>query len=80
MKGLKEFFSICVLIVLFTSCFLQSSITKQNPPIRLYTIDILELTDEDCYTYERVFINGEWWVYVYNCEGQLVEVYIETPE
>ena len=80
MKRLKKFFSICVLLILLTPGLLQSSITKQNPPTKLNTMDIIELTDEDCYTYERVLINGEWWIFVYDCDGNLIEVYIETPE
>ena len=35
---------------------------------------ISNLSNVDCYTYVRVYENGFWWIYVYDCEGILIEI------
>lgn len=30
---------------------------------------------EDGYTYDRVFEGGIWWIYVYDTDGRLINIY-----
>ena len=52
----------------------QSSHSVQNK------FSLNEFTDEDCYTYERVFEYGEWWIYVYDCDGNLIKYYLDDDD
>lgn len=79
MKVLNKIFSICLLAGLLTAGVSFSDISVQNPHTAQHTLNVLNIADEDCYTYDEVFENGLWWIYVYDCDGNLVEVYID-PE
>lgn len=80
MKVLKNLFSIFLTAGLLTTGVSQFSNAIQDPSYSQSINKITELYDEDCYTYERVFIDGKWWIYVYDCDGNLVNVYIEPEE
>lgn len=77
MKVFKKIFPICLLIGLLTACFSQSNFSKQYSLTTVRTISVLDLTDDDCYTYERVFIDGLWWIFVYDCDGIFVKSYLD---
>jgi len=37
-------------------------------------------TEVKSYTYVRVFVDGKWWIYVYDEDGRLIDVYPDTNE
>ena len=77
MKSSIKFFAICLLVGLLSAGFSFSKISFQNSHTSQSTLNVLDLNDEDCYTYERELRNGVWWILVYDCDGHLIDEYIE---
>lgn len=71
-------FILAVIIFLLTISFLQGNseaalnIERQSQSLQINS----DLTLKGDYTYERVFKNGVWWIYVYDGEI-LIEFYPE---
>ena len=80
MKAITRFFIIVLMIVLLNTALPQAIIKINNNPLLQIKGNVIEWTYEDCYTYKRVFINGEWWIYVYDCDGILIKMYLENEE
>ena len=78
MKRSIKFFSICLLAGLLTAGVSFSNVSFQNLHSVQSTSAVLDLADDDCYTYERALIEGVWWIFVYDCDGHLIDVHIET--
>lgn len=80
MKSVARFFLMFSMVVLLNAHFPQVIIeTNINPSVQNKE-NVFELIEEDCYTYERVYINGQWWIYVYDCEGILINVHLEDED
>ena len=78
MKASIKFFSICLLAGLLTAGVSFSNDSFKDLQSVQSTSVVLDLADDDCYTYERVLIDGVWWIFVYDCDGHLIDVHIET--
>ncbi|MBL7127904.1 MAG: hypothetical protein ISS16_02855 [Ignavibacteria bacterium] len=78
MKAIIRFFSIKVTVAILNVVLLLAIIAVYDNSLPLNKKNHTEFLDEDCYTYERVYISGEWWIYVYNCDGILVKTYIDN--
>jgi len=78
MKGTFNFFSICLLAGLLTAGVSFSNVSFKDLQSVQSTSAVLDLAGDECYTYERVLIDGVWWIFVYDCDGHLIDVYIDT--
>ena len=77
MKAIIRFFKIKVVVAILNAVLLLAVITVNNNSLPLNKKDYTEYLDEDCYTYERVYVSGQWWIYVYDCDGVLIKVYLD---
>jgi hypothetical protein len=74
MKHIKAIIFIFVFTFIIISTFTTPA-TNNKPNITAN--NSIALTLEDNYRYERVLINGVWWIYVYNSDNILIEKYLE---
>ena len=80
MKAITGFLLTISLMVLINANLSQTIIKKDTKPLVQNKENTIKLLDDDCYTYERVFINDQWWIYVYDCEGVLINAYLEYED
>jgi len=80
MKHLRKLTSIFLFVLLSIIGISQSNysvrISSQNQKIRNISI----ISYVDCYTYERIFENGHWWIYVYDCDGNFIEMILDDDD
>lgn len=77
MKYKTLFLSICLFFsVSFTGFFYSANLTEGR--------SIISQADsgmQDCENYRvRVFSNGSWWIYLYDCHGNLIGIYADPDE
>ena len=80
MKFFKKLTSIFIFVLLSIIGISQSNFSIQNPAQNENIKNVSILTYMDCYTYERVYENGHWWIYVYDCDGVLIEMIIDDED
>lgn len=73
MKNLIFTLFLFVSTCLFGGKPLQSAVTESHPVLT----EQVSYTDEtvEGYKYEVVFENGSWWIYEYNEDGEIVNIY-----
>lgn len=69
---MKIKFFLIALITFLVLTFSSGSFSVSPNDVQAATTSVSSVED---YTYERVFINGVWWIYVYNEGGELIAVY-----
>lgn len=79
MTSIKRTFSV-FLVGCFVAVISLFSISKQISYASNDNECVIEFADEDCYTYERIFINGQWWIYVYDCDGVFLTCYLDDED
>ena len=70
MKGLKLIF--CILFISISLFSYDRIIHKVSSSTSEQYLETVSAGD---YIYERKYINGMWWIYVYDEDGSLVNVY-----
>lgn len=68
----KLIFIISFLLIFSKALFAFENINNSNYPNTHASIATIENKE---YTYKRIFIDGMWWIYVYDEDGALVNIY-----
>lgn len=71
---MKKLIHFCLLTVIAVSFSKQQTGVLKN---KLFEDKINHTTDVISHTYVRVLINGIWWIYEYNDDGKLINVFID---
>lgn len=80
MKHLRKLTSILLFVLLSIFGISQSDYSIQSPSQNQNIRNVSILSYEDCYTYVKVFENGHWWIYVYDCEGRLIDIILDDDD
>jgi hypothetical protein len=67
--------------LLYGCLFAQFSTTANiNTTARNSQISSASAYNISEYTYVRVFENGKWWIYVYDSDGRLINIYLDEDD
>ena len=72
----KLFIILSFLSVLFLNPFDTFAENKQGIETNKSFVNL----DDDEYTYVRVYIEGLWWIFVYDKDGRLIDVYLDSNQ
>lgn len=80
MKHIRKLIPVVLFALLSIIGISQSNYSERISENKQKINIISNLSNVDCYTYVRVYENGHWWIYVYDCEGYLIETVLDDED
>ena len=80
MGYLRKLIPVLLFVLLSIIGISQSNYSEQIPDNKQEINITSNLSNVDCYVYVRVYENGHWYTYVYDCDGNFLEVIMDDED
>lgn len=78
--SLKSIISTILVILVLSISMILTNTLQANSFNRNAVNNSVIVTSQESYTYERVLINGVWWIIVYGEDGAVIEKYMDPDQ